>query len=273
MHDSDVNAGRDDARAGENGDLTGEVALVTGGGRGIGRATALALARRGARVMAVSRTRAELDAVAAEHAAIVAHDVSLDTADGCRAALDATREALGPPSILVCNAGVGSADERPLWEQEPALWHASMALNLHAPFELMRRAARDMIAARHGRIVVVASTAGLFGSPSTTAYCAAKHGVIGLVRAAALDLAPYAVTCNAVNPGWVRTVMSERSAEAAAEREHVSVQEIWRRRTNEYAAGRLPTVEEVAETICFLSSPGASGISGEAISVALGDLW
>ena len=92
MHDSDLNAGRDSARAGENGDLTGEVALVTGGGRGIGRATALVLARRGARVMAVSRTRAELDAVAAEHPAIVAHDVSLDTTDGCRAALDATRD-------------------------------------------------------------------------------------------------------------------------------------------------------------------------------------
>jgi NAD(P)-dependent dehydrogenase (short-subunit alcohol dehydrogenase family) len=273
MHDSDVSAEHGSARTGEGGDLAGEVALVTGGGRGIGRATALALARRGARVMAVSRTRAELDAVAAEHPAIVAHDASLDSAAGCEEALHATREALGPPSILVCNAGVGSSDERPLWEQDPALWHASMALNLHAPFELMRRAARDMIAARHGRIVVVASTAGLFGSPSTTAYCAAKHGVIGLVRAAALDLAPYAVTCNAVNPGWVRTAMAERSARAEAEQQQVSVQEIWRRRTDGYAAGRLPTAEEVAETICFLSSPGASGVSGETISVALGDLW
>ena len=272
MHDSDLSAGHGSVRADGN-DLSGEVALVTGAGRGIGRATALALARRGARVMAVSRTRSELDAVAAEHPAIVAHDVSLDTAAGCSAALGATREALGPPSILVCNAGVGSSAERPLWEQDPAVWHASMALNLHAPFELMRLAAGDMVAARHGRIVVVASTAGLFGSPSTTAYCAAKHGVIGLVRAAALDLAPYAVTCNAVNPGWVKTAMAERSAAVEAEAEGVSVEEIWRRRIDEYAAGRLPTAEEVAETICFLSSPGSSGVSGQAISVALGDLW
>ena len=254
-------------------ELDGRVALVTGAGRGIGRATALALAEAGARVMGVARTAAQLDELAASHPAISPFAVSLDSAEGCRAAVEETRARLGPVQILVSNAGVGSSAERPVWEQDPAVWHASMALNLDAPFELIRLTAPDMVAAGGGRVIVVASTAGLFGAPAMTAYCAAKHGVIGLVRAAALDLASHAVTCNVVNPGWVRTEMAEASARTHAEREGVSVEEIWAQRARTYAAGRLPTAEEVAETIRFLAGPQASGISGETITVALGNAW
>lgn len=254
-------------------ELAGHVALVTGAGRGIGRATALALAQAGAQVMGVARTAQQLEALVATHPGISAHAVSLDTADGCRAAVQETRERLGPIGILVSNAGTGSAEERPLWEQDPDVWHSSMALNLHAPFELMRLTAPGMIANRGGRMIVVASTAGRFGAPAMTAYCAAKHGVIGLVRAAALDLAPYAVTCNAVNPGWVRTEMAETSAARHAEHQGVTVDEIWAQRARSYAAGRLPTTEEVAQTICFLAGPKAGGVSGETITVALGDPW
>ncbi len=256
-----------------NRELAGQVALVTGAGRGIGRATALALAQAGAQVMGVARTAQQLETLAATHPAISAHAVSLDTAEGCREAVLKTRERLGPIGILVSNAGIGSADEKPLWEQDPDLWHRSMALNLHAPFELMRLTAPEMIANRGGRMIVVASTAGRFGAPAMTAYCAAKHGVIGLVRAAALDLAPHAVTCNAVNPGWVRTEMAETSAARHAERQGVTVDEIWAQRARGYAAGRLPTTDEVAQTIRFLAGPGAGGISGETITVALGDLY
>lgn len=251
-------------------ELDGRVALVTGAGRGIGRATALSLARAGARVMGVARTAAQLQELAASHSGIAVFAVALDTADGCRAAVQETRARLGPVEILVSNAGVGSAAEQPVWEQDPAVWHASMAINLHAPFELIRLTARDMVAAGGGRIIVVSSTSGQEGGPAMTAYCASKHGVIGLVRAAALDLAPYAVTCNAVNPGWVRTEMSDHKARTEAERHAVSVEQIWAERVAGYAAGRLPTAEEVAETIRFLAGPGASGISGETITVALG---
>jgi NAD(P)-dependent dehydrogenase (short-subunit alcohol dehydrogenase family) len=254
-------------------ELEGRVALVTGAGRGIGRAAALALADAGARVMGVARSAAQLDQLAASHPGIATFAVSLETPEGCRAAVDETRRQLGPVEILVSNAGVGSSGERPVWEQDPAVWRASLAVNLDAPFELIRLSAPDMVAARRGRVVVVASTAGLFGGPAMTAYCAAKHGVIGLVRAAALDLAPHNVTCNAVNPGWVRTEMSELKARVDAQSQGVSVEEIWEQRTRSYAAGRLPTAEEVAETIRFLAGPQASGISGETITVALGDPW
>ena len=94
--------------------------------------------------------------------------------------------------------------------------------------------------------------------------------MIGLVRAAALDLARYGVTCNAVNPGWVRTEMAERSARRTAERQGMSVEEVWAERVASYAAGRLPTAEEVAETIRFLAGPRSSGITGETITIALG---
>ena len=218
------------------------MALVTGAGRGIGRATAVALADAGARVMGVSRTTAELDELAESHPEISTFPVSLSTAEGCRAAVEETRRRLGPVEILVSNAGVGSSEERPVWEQDSAVWHASMAINLHAPFELIRLAAPDMVAAGRGRVIVVASTAGLFGGSAMTAYCASKHGVIGLVRAAALDLAPHGVTCNAVNPGCpcgARCPKPRRGLHA--ERQGVTVEEIWAQRTADTRPAGLPT--------------------------------
>jgi NAD(P)-dependent dehydrogenase (short-subunit alcohol dehydrogenase family) len=251
--------------------MEGRVALVTGGGRGMGRAAAIALADAGARVMAVSRTAEELETLAA-HPGISTFSVSLATPEGCQAAVDETHRRLGPVDVLVSNAGRGSAGERPIWEQDPAVWYASIAVNLHASFELIRLTSRDMIARRWGRIVVVSSTAGLAAeSTSDTAYTAGKHGVIGLVRAAALDLAPYGTTCNAVCPGWVRTEMAEVSARAEAERRQISADEVWAERAQGYVAGRVVEVDEITATIRFLASPQASGISGEAIRVALGN--
>jgi NAD(P)-dependent dehydrogenase (short-subunit alcohol dehydrogenase family) len=251
--------------------LQDRVALVTGGGRGIGRAAAIALAQAGAHVMAVSRTEAELQALSDLRISTFA--TSLATPEGCQAAVRATRERLGPVDVLVSNAGMGSSHELPVWEQDPGRWHASMAINLHAAFELVRLTSADMVSRGWGRIVVVSSTAGLIGEASQTAYVAGKHGVIGLVRGAALDLAPHAVTCNAVCPGWVRTEMAETSARDTAERQGITPEQVWEQRAQSYAAGRVVTVEEIASTILFLASPAASGISGEAITVALGNPW
>ena len=250
--------------------LNGRVALVTGAGRGMGRAAATALADAGAQVMAVSRTAEELNTLAA-HPGITTFPVSLATPEGCQAAVDETHRHLGPVDVLVSNAGTGSSLERPIWKQDPEVWYTSIAVNLHASFELIRLTARDMIARNWGRIVVVSSTAGLAAeSPSDSAYTAGKHGVIGLVRAAALDLAPYGTTCNAVCPGWVRTEMAEVSARAQAERRGISTEDIWAERARGYVAGRVVEVDEITATILFLVSPQASGISGEAIRVALG---
>jgi 3-hydroxybutyrate dehydrogenase len=244
---------------------------VTGAGRGMGRATALALAERGARVVGVARTESELAELAREAPVEVIAE-SVATEDGCRRVVEEARR-LGPIGILVNNAGIGSSHERPIWEQEPEVWRASMDVNLDGPFHLTRLASRDMIEARWGRIVMVSSTAGEIGAAETSAYCAAKHGVIGLMRAVAQDVAPYNVTCNAVCPGWVRTKMAEINAEDEAKKRGLTVEEVWAERAADYPGGRIVDVEEVVATIVFLASEEASGVNGEAITVALGSLW
>lgn len=250
---------------------TGRVAVVTGAGRGIGRATARLLAARGERVLAVSRTEAELATLAAETGCATLVE-TVATPEGCARVVEEARR-LGPVEILVNNAGVGSARETEIWNLDPDVWHETMATNLHGPFELTRLAARDMIERRYGRIVMVSSTAGEIGGARMSAYCASKHGLLGLMRAAAQDLGTYGVTCNAVLPGWVRTEMAERSAEREAARRGVDVETVWAERGASYPPGRVLTMEEVAAVIAFLASEEASGISGEAVTVALGGLW
>jgi 3-hydroxybutyrate dehydrogenase len=251
--------------------MTGKVALVTGAGRGIGRATALALAERGVRVLGVARTESELAALAAE-APVEVFAESVATPEGCARVVEQARR-LGPIAILVNNAGVGSFHERAIWDQDADVWRTAMAVNLDAPFHLTRLAARDMIERGWGRIVMVSSTAGEVGAPATSAYCASKHGVLGLMRAVAQDVARFGVTCNAVCPGWVRTAMAERHTEVEAERRGLAVETIWAERAEEYPAGRVVRAEEVAGVIAFLASEDASGVNGEAITVALGSVW
>ena len=252
--------------------MRGRVALVTGASSGIGREVASVLAERGAQVMAVARRRDRLEALAAE-TGVQVFAVSLDSQDGCRAAVEETRRRLGPVEILVNNAGVGSARERAVWEAPLDVWRETMTVNLDAPFFLTRLASADMVAGGWGRVVMVSSTAGTIGGAEMPAYCASKHGVIGLMRAAALDLAAHGATANAVLPGWVRTEMAERSAAATAAERGVDVETVWREREASYAAGRIPTAREVAETIAWLASDAASGVSGETVAISLGDPW
>jgi NAD(P)-dependent dehydrogenase (short-subunit alcohol dehydrogenase family) len=248
--------------------VKGRVALVTGAGRGIGRVTALALAERGARVMAVSRTEAELAELSVDYIA-----ESVATPESCDRIVAETRERLGPIEILVNNAGVGSAHERPIWEQDPTVWYETLAVNLHAPFHLTRLAVADMVEQSWGRIVMVSSTAGQIGGAAESAYDTSKHGLLGLMRSVAQDVGSFGITCNAVLPGWVRTSMAERSAAEVAAQRGVSVEEVWAERATVYPAGRVVTAEEVAAAIVFLASEEASGINGEAITVALGGIW
>ena len=252
--------------------MQGKVALVTGAGRGIGRATALALTSRGARVMGVARTEAELESLAAESPLEVLAE-SVASAEGCARIVAETRRRLGPIDILVNNAGIGSVGERPIWEQEPERFEQSLAVNLYAPFHLTRLAVPDMTGRAWGRIVMVSSTAGEVGGPAMSGYCASKAGLLGLTRAVAQDVGPFNVTCNAVLPGWVRTEMAERSAERDAARRGITVHEVWAQRASEYPPGRVLEPEEVAAMIAFLASREAGGVSSEAITVALGGIW
>jgi 3-hydroxybutyrate dehydrogenase len=121
--------------------------------------------------------------------------------------------------------------------------------------------------------VMVSSTAGQAGGPDMAAYCTAKHGLLGLMRATAIDLASYGITCNAVLPGWVRTEMSERSAEREAADRGMTVEQVWAARAGSYSAGRVATADEVAAAISFLAAEQASGVSGQAVAVSLGGLW
>ena len=197
----------------------------------------------------------------------------LATPEGCEAAMAATEERLGPVEILVNNAATGSAGDGNILDIRLDGWQATMRLNLDSPFVLTHLAARSMAERGWGRIVMVASTAGQVGGPDMVAYVASKHGLIGLMRATAVDLAGQGVTCNAVLPGWVRTEMAELSAESESQASGLSVEEIWSRRAASYPSGRLVTEQEVAATIAFLASEEASGVNGEAVTVAGGGLW
>jgi len=248
--------------------VDGRVALVTGAGRGIGRAAADLLASRGARVMAVARSEQELAALGLEYAV-----ADLGTPEGCALAVAETERRLGPVEILVCNHGIGSAHERVIWEQDPKVWDETMRVNLDGPFHLSRLVLRGMVERRYGRLVYTSSTAGQVAERAGSAYTSSKHGLLGLMRSAAQDAGPYGVTSNAVLPGWVRTEMAERSARAEAEERGITTEQVWAERAAIYPPGRVATPQEVAQTIGFLASEESSGVSGEAITVALGSLW
>ncbi len=243
------------------------VALVTGAGRGIGRVTAELLASRGAQVMAVARSENELLALGLDY--VVA---DLGTHLGCAHAVAQTQERLGPVEILVCNHGIGSADERVIWEQAPETWRETMRINLDGAFFLSQMVLKEMIEKEYGRLVFTSSTAGQVAGYAMSAYNSSKHGLLGLMRSIAQDAGGCGVTSNAVLPGWVRTPMADASAEADALRSGMTVDEVWAKRAASYPAGRVVTPEEVAEVIAFLASEESSGVNGEAITVALGSL-
>ncbi len=247
--------------------VKGRVALVTGASQGIGRRTAELLAERGAQVMCVARSEQDLADVGLEYSV-----ADLGSPDGCALAVADTEQRLGPIEIFVCNHGIGSAHERVLWEQDPDTWNETMHVNLDGPFHLSRLVLGRMVEQRYGRVVYTSSTAGLVAEYAGSAYTSSKHGLLGLMRSVALDGGPFGITSNAVLPGWVRTAMADRSALQEAEDRGITTDQVWQERDALYPPGRVATVEEVAEVIAFLASEEASGVSGEAIRVALGSV-
>ena len=244
--------------------LAGQRALVTGGGRGIGRAIAAALAGAGAEVTVLGRDEAALrDAVAAGHAA---RYVVCDVLDA-----EALRGALARPlEILVNNAG--GVETAPIGRLDRAMWDRTIALNLTAAYEACRAVLPGMVARRAGRVVNIASTAGLVGYAYTSAYTASKHGLVGLTRALAKEVAASGVTVNAVCPGYTETDLVERSAAAVAAKTGRSAEAIKQGFVAGNPQGRLVRPEEVAAAVLFLCSPAASAMNGQAIAVAGGEI-
>ncbi len=215
--------------------------------------------------MVTARTEPELAALGLDY--VVA---DLGSRDGCENAVAKTEKQLGPIEILVCNHGIGSAHERVIWELDPLLWDETINVNLNGPFHLSRLVVKGMVKRGYGRVVFTSSTAANVAEKASGAYNSSKSGLLGLMRSVAQDGGLYNVTSNAVLPGWVRTEMAERSAAAEAERRGITADEVWSERARMYPPGRVITVREVAEVIGFLASEESSGVSGEAISVALG---
>jgi NAD(P)-dependent dehydrogenase (short-subunit alcohol dehydrogenase family) len=223
------------------------------------------MASRGAKVMCVARSRQELADVGLEYSV-----ADLGSPEGCAHAVAEAEQRLGPIEILVCNHGIGSAHERVVWEQQPDVWSKTMRVNLDGPFHLSRLVLPGMIERQFGRIVYTSSTSGLVAEPAASAYNSSKHGLLGLMRSVAEDGGAYGITSNAVLPGWVRTEMAERSARQEAKDRGITTDQVWKERAALYPAGRVATPREVAEMIAFLASEESSGVSGEAIRVALG---
>jgi NAD(P)-dependent dehydrogenase (short-subunit alcohol dehydrogenase family) len=244
--------------------------LVTGGGRGIGRAIALAFAEPGATVAIAARTSAQLEetaeAIRVRGAKPVVLAVDITDEDAVQRAFEALRRVSPALDVLVNNAGVGGG--QPIHKTETAAWRRIIDTNVWGTF-LVSRQAVPMLQ-DGGRIINISSVLGRFGVPGYTAYCASKHAVIGLTRALALELAGRRITVNAVCPGWVDTDMAIQGMQSGASAMGVSFDEFRTRALKAVPLGRFVDPEEVANLVRFLASPPSGAITGQTYNICGG---
>jgi NAD(P)-dependent dehydrogenase (short-subunit alcohol dehydrogenase family) len=244
--------------------LQGRIAVVTGGGRGIGRAVARLLAERGAKVVVSGRSAQHLNDTAREIGGL---GIECDVArpDSVTAFAARVRKEVGDPDILINNAGI--AHSAPFARETLETWQSILATNLTGTFLVTREFVPAMIQRKRGRIVCVASVGGKVGFRYTAAYCASKHGVIGMMRSLAHEIAETGVTVNAVCPGWTESDMAKNAVDNIASKTGMKAADAERTLADMSPQRRLMTAEEVAETICYLCSDAAAGVHGQAWNI------
>ena len=244
--------------------MQGKRVLITGGGSGAGANLALGFARAGAEVVIAGRRLGPLQAVAAQAKGL--RVVQADVTD--EASVQAMFAQAGPCDVVIANAG--AAESAVMTKTTLAQWNAMLAVNLTGVFLTLREGLLQMPG--WGRLISVASTAGLKGYAKVAPYAAAKHGVIGLTRSVALEVARKQITVNAICPGFLDTPMTDHSVEVIAEKTGRSLVEARAALEGMNPQNRLIQPSEVTATALWLCGPGSEGINGQAITIAGGEL-